>query len=144
MVPLDYMFDDHHLCDSNQCFKKLVKEDDTLSVDEKSERMKVAYYMVMEDDEELYEKLYKKHEFYSTEERISQYKHEYDTKISERMNTCVSKYAPKNKHQSNSTSLEARLKTAAGIYSCGYHFFWTELMKVLEGVYLPRVALNIT
>ena len=37
------------------------------------------------------------------------------------------------------------MKVAAGIYNCGYHFFWTEVMKELEmesdvslQVYLPR------
>ena len=48
------------------------------------------------------------------------------------MNTCVAKYAPKNRHYSKSISLEARVKVAAGIYNCGYHFFWTEVMKELE------------
>jgi len=48
------------------------------------------------------------------------------------MNTSVAKYAPKNRHYSKLISLEARVKVAAGIYNCGYHFFWTEVMKELE------------
>ena len=81
------------------------------------------------DDSELHKKLCKKYEFYTTEEKISQYKHELDTQIIKGMNTRVSKYALNIKHYSKSISLEARVKTAAGIYNCGYHFFWTEIMN---------------
>ena len=48
------------------------------------------------------------------------------------MNTRVAKYAPKTKKYLKSISLEARVKTAAGIYNCMYHFFWTEVMNALE------------
>ena len=68
----------------------------------------------------------------SQKERITQCKHEFDTQVNEGMNTCVAKYAPKNRHYSKSISLEARMKITAGIYNCGYHFFWTEVMKELE------------
>ena len=80
-------------------------------MDETSERMDVGYYMYTVKDNDLYEKLCKKYEFYTTEEKINQYKHEFDTKINEGMNTCVAKYSPKNKHYSKSISLEARVKT---------------------------------
>ena len=48
------------------------------------------------------------------------------------MNTCVAKYAPKNKTYCKSISLETRVKVAAGIYTVGYHFFWIEVMKELQ------------
>ena len=67
-----------------------------------------------------------------TEERIAQCKYKFDTQVNEGTNTCVAKYAPKNRQYSKSISLEARVKVAAGIYNCGYHFFWTDVMKELE------------
>ena len=94
--------------------------------------MKVEYYMCMVKDEELYEKLNKKYEFYTIEEKITQCNHEIDIEINEVMNTRISKYTPKIKHHSKSISLEARVKTAARIYNCGYHFFWNEVMNGLE------------
>ena len=48
------------------------------------------------------------------------------------MNIRVAKYALKTKHYSNSISIEARVKTAAGIYNCEYHFFWTDVMKLFD------------
>jgi len=54
------------------------------------------------------------------------------------MNTCVAKYAPKNKTYCKSISLEARVKVAAGIYTVGYHLFWTEIMKELQMVISPH------
>ena len=74
-------------------------------------------------------KIYK---LYSTEEKIAQCKHKFDTQINEDMNTCVSKYAPKIKHYSKYKYLEARVKTVAGLYNCGCHSFWTDFMKVLD------------
>ena len=64
--------------------------------------------------------------------RITQCKHEFDRQVNEGMNTCVAKYAPKNRHYSKSISLEARVKVASGIYNCEYYFFWTEIMEELE------------
>ena len=61
MTPLIRIFDDHHLCDSTWCYKKRLEEDDTLAVDEKSNRMKVGYYMINNGDKELYAKLCKKY-----------------------------------------------------------------------------------
>ena len=97
-----------------------------------SERNKEGYYRNKKDDAELYAKLCELYQPYITEEHITQCKHEFDTQVNEGMNTCVAKYAPKNRHYSKSISLEARVKVAAGIYNCGYHFFWTEVMKELE------------
>ena len=48
------------------------------------------------------------------------------------MNSCVAKYPPKTKIYSKSISLEARVKTAAGIYNDGYQFSCTDIIKVLE------------
>ena len=81
MVPLDYMFDDHHLCDSKRYYKKDLEEYNIMSVNKKSERKKVRYYMCKMKDKELYKKLCKKYEFYTTEEKLFQCKHEYDTQI---------------------------------------------------------------
>ena len=80
----------------------------------------------------MYEKLYKKYEFYTIEENIIQYKHEFDTQIDEEMNAYVARYTPKIKHYSKPISLEARVKILIGIYNCGYHFFWTEVMNTLH------------
>ena len=54
------------------------------------------------------------------------------------MNTCVAKYAPKNKHYSKSISLEARVNVAAGTFNVGYHFFWTKVMDKLE-LDIPKI-----
>ena len=123
MAPLDHMFDDHHLCDSNWCYKKRIQEEDATLVDEKSEKMKLGYYIFKVMDKGVYEKMYKKYKFYTMEEEMTQFTHEFDTYIHKGMNTRVSKYAPKTKHYSKSISLEARVKTAADIYNCGYHLF---------------------
>ena len=63
---------------------------------------------------------------------LAQCVHEYDTQKNEGMNTCVAKYAPKNKTYCKSISLETRVKVAAGIYTVGYHFFWSEVVKELQ------------
>ena len=63
---------------------------------------------------------------------LAQCIHEYDTQKNEGINTCVAKYAPKNKTYCKSISLETRVKVAAGIYIVGYHFLWTEVMKELQ------------
>ena len=98
MSPLDHMFDDHRTCDSKWCDKNRIEENKKISVDNKVERMKEEYYRCTVKYKELYEKLYKKYDFYTTEEKIIQCKHEFDTKINEEMNICVAKYVPKNKH----------------------------------------------
>ena len=41
------------------------------------------------------------------------------------------KYVPKTKYSSKSIYLEAGVKNTAGIYNCGFHFFWTNVMKAL-------------
>ena len=71
MAPLDHMFDDHHLCDSKCCYKKRIEEDDKLSLDAKSDMIKVWYYRIKKDDNEMYKKLCKRYKFYSTEEKIT-------------------------------------------------------------------------
>ena len=138
MAPLDHMFDDHHLCDSKWCYKKRAEEDTMLSADEKSERMKLGYYRSKTEDLDMYNELKEKYAFYTTEEKITQCRHEFDTQINEGMNTCVAKYTPKSKHYSKSISLEARVKVAAGIFNVGYHFFWTDVMKGLE-LDIPKI-----
>ena len=132
MAPLDHLFDDHKHCDSSWCHKKRREEDPKQCNEVGSERNKEGYYRNKKDDAELYAKLCELYQPYITEERITQCKHEFDTQVNEGMNTSVAKYAPKNRHYSKSISLEARVKVAAGIYNCGYHFFWTEVMKGLE------------
>ena len=79
MAPLDHMFDDHHLCDSKWCYKKRAEEDTMLSADEKSERMKSGYYRSKTEDLDIYNELKEKYAFYTTEEKIKQCKHEFDT-----------------------------------------------------------------
>ena len=98
MVPLDHMFYDHHLCDSKWCYKKRLEEDEIISIDNNAERMKTGYCRIKKDDTELFEKLCNKYEFYNTLEKIAQYRHEFDTQINERMNTCVAKYTTNTKH----------------------------------------------
>ena len=91
MAPLDHMFDDHHMCDSKLCYKKRIEEDATIPVDDTSERMMVGYYRCNVKDTELYEKLCNKYEFYTTYDKTTQCKYEYDTQTNEGMNICVSK-----------------------------------------------------
>ena len=43
MAPLGHMFNDHHLCDSKWYYTRRIEEDDTMPVDEKSERMEEGY-----------------------------------------------------------------------------------------------------
>ena len=61
MAPLSHMFDDHRRGDSNWCCTTQIEEDDTISVDEKVERMKVGRYTYKVKEKELYEKLRKKY-----------------------------------------------------------------------------------
>ena len=123
MAPLDHLFNDHQHCDSRWCHKKRNEEDSEKCNEVGSERNKEGYYRCKTEDGELYETLCELYGPYITTERITQCKHEFDTQVNEGMNTCVAKYAPKNKHYSKSVSLEARVKVAAAIYNCGYHFF---------------------
>ena len=132
MAPLDHLFDDHKHCDSRWCHKKRREADLEQYNEVGSERNKEGYYRYNTDDAELYAKLCELYEPSITEERITQCKYEVDTQLNEGMNTYVAKYAPKNRDYSKFISLEARVKVAAGIYNCGYHFFWTEVMKELE------------
>ena len=103
-----------------------------------SERDQKGYYRDMITDKDLWDALVEKYERYRSEEMLAQCVHEYDTKKNEGMNTCVAKYAPKNKTYCKSISLEARVKVAAGIYTVGYHFLWTEIMKELQMVISPH------
>ena len=100
--------------------------------DSVSERDKQGYYRDKTLDADLWKVLVEKYERYRSEEMLAQCIHEYDTQKNEGMNTCVAKYAPKNKTYCKSISLEARVKVAAGIYMVGYHYYWTEVMKELQ------------
>ena len=53
--------------------------------------MKVGDYRCNVKDKELYGKLCKKYEFYTTEEKMTKYKHKFDTQIVDGMNVCVDK-----------------------------------------------------
>ena len=96
-----------------------------------SERDRQGYYRDMLLDKDLWDALVDKYERYRSKEMLAQCVHEYDTQ-KKGMNTCVAKYAPKNKTYCKSISLETRVKVAAGIYIVGYHFIWTEVMKELR------------
>ena len=76
---LDNIFDNHHLCDSEWCYKKCVEEDNTLPLGERDDTMKVGYYRYKLKDNELYEKMCKQYKFYNTEEQIVQFKYKLDT-----------------------------------------------------------------
>ena len=105
-------------------------------MDDSSNRMKWGYYTNKKDNKEFYEKLCKKYELHTTEEKTIQYTHNFGTHINKGMNTRVAKLAPKTKHYSKYVSLETRVKTVVDIYNCGYHFFCNELITVLEGLRL--------
>ena len=64
---------------------------------------------MVEDNKELNKELYKElsgeYDMYTIEEKITQYKPEFDTQINEGVNTCNVRYAPKIKHYSKSISL---------------------------------------
>ena len=93
---------------------------------------KQEYYRNKFADKDLWEALVIKHERCITYKVLEQCLHKFDTQKNEGMNTYVAKYAPKNKTYCKSISLEAGVKIAAGIYMVGYHFFWTEVMALLE------------
>ena len=67
----------------------------------------------------MYNQLCQKYEFYNTVERISQCKYDFDTQITEGMNTCIAKYAPNSEHHSKPISLQARVKTTTGVITVG-------------------------
>ena len=71
MAPLDHTFDDHNICVSKRCYKKCIEEDDMILVDRKAERIKIGHCRYKIKDNDLYDKLCKKYEFYTMEEKIT-------------------------------------------------------------------------
>ena len=82
-------------------------------MDGKVDRMQSGYCRSKTGDIDMYNQLCQKYEFYNTVEMIYQCKYDFDTHITEGMNTCSSKYTPNSEHHSKPISLQARVKTIA-------------------------------
>ena len=112
--------------------RSVIGEDKTISVDGKVDMMHSRYCRSKTEDMDMYNQLCQKYEFYNTVERISQCKYDFDTQITEGVNMCISKYTPNSEHHSKHISLQARVKTTAGVHNCGNHHFWTEMTTLLD------------
>ena len=72
---------------------------------------------------------------YVTDKKLKECCHEYDTNINESLNNIVSKYAPKNRHNSKSIDLHIHLYLTIGIYLVGHHYVWK---ATLEDLHVPK------
>ena len=74
---------------------------------------------------EIWEKL-------TTDERLKECMHPFDSQINEALNTSVGKYAPKGRTYCTSMSLANRVLIAMGTHNLGYLQYWTRVFESLQ------------
>ncbi len=99
----------------------------------------ILKYHNKQTDLKLYTKMKTIHDKYTTEARLRELWHPYDSQKNESINKRISKYAPKDREYSRSMSLTNRVAIALGVTSVGYLQYWLAVSLVL-GIHQGHVS----
>ena len=75
----------------------------------------------------------------TTEEKVSECMHSYNSQCNEALNTSVGKYARKGRTYCGTMSLTNRITIAIGVHNVGYQGYWTEVCTSLSMEISPNL-----
>ena len=68
----------------------------------------------------------------TTDERLKECMHSFDSQVNEALNTAVGKYARKGRTYCATMSLTNRVMIAMGVHNLGYFLFWSRVFEALK------------
>ena len=95
---------------------------------------KPGYYRSVTENKKLYKQITKIYNELTSDDRLKECLHSYDTQLNEAMNTSVSRYARKGRTYCTTMSLTNRVMIAMGVRNEGFHGFWS---RVFDSLQLP-------
>ena len=99
--------------------------------EENKERPK-GYYRSKVENGKLYKQMKKIWKKLTTEDRLKECMHPYDSQINESMNTSVAKYARKGRTYCTTMSLTNRVMISLGVQNLGYFYYWSRVFDSLS------------
>ena len=102
------------------------------SDDKEEMRKKKGYYRSKIHHAELYLQMKQIYKKLTTDDRLRECMHPYDSQINEAMNTSVAKYARKGRTYCTTMSLTNRVMLAMGVHNLGYYGFWKLVLESLS------------
>ena len=85
----------------------------------------VGYYRDKIKNSKLFKQFMEIYQQFTSEERLKECMHPYDTQLNEAMNTSVSRYARKERIYCSTMSLTNRVMIDLGTLNCGYYGYWS-------------------
>ena len=68
----------------------------------------------------------------TSDEKIKECMHPYDSQLNEALNVAVGKYARKGRTYCTTMSLSNRVMIAMGVHNAGYHKYWSRVFESLS------------
>ena len=91
-----------------------------------------GYYRCKTKNAKLYKQFTKIYRQFTSEERLRECMHPYDTQLNEAMNTSVHRYAPKGRTYCSTMSLTNRVMIALGVRNAGYYGYWSRVFAKMK------------
>ena len=123
-VPILHATGDHSKCGAEWCHAKKAQQ-------ENKPYNKKPQFVSPQDDREI-EQIRKIHESYTTDEKLRQMHHPWNTQLNESLNMRLAEYAPKHRHFSRSDTLQHRVHTVIAIHNLGYLAFYSRVFHLLD------------
>ena len=97
-----------------------------------NEKREKGYYRCKVRHRKLYEQMKQIWDRLTTDERLKECMHLFDSQINEALNTAVGKYARKGRTYCTTMSLTNRVMIAMGVHNLGYLKFWYRVFDALK------------
>ena len=94
-----------------------------------NKRNKRGYYRSKVEHQNLYKQMKEIFEKLTSDDRLRECHHRYDSQVNEALNVSVGKYARKGRTYCTTMSLTNRVNIAMGTHNLGYHEFWYQRFK---------------
>ena len=114
---VEHLFDNYEYCDERWCKPKRKQN----GKEEKD--LNQSFYRSKIKDTKLYNQIWNTYKPFTTETRLKDSLHMFDTQQNEAMNISIAKYAPKTKTYGITISLTKRVMIVIGISNLGADFF---------------------
>ena len=129
MAPLNHLSDDRALGNSSWCHQKRKSKGSHTCASEKDDK---GCCRSVVTDKAIYRVMKEKYANYMSNDFLTQCCHSYDTQLNEGMNRSVMKYIPTGTIVCWTSSLVTRVNITNGIQLLGNHFFWEQVMILLN------------
>ena len=126
---VEHLFNYHDYCNSNWCRPK--KQFEGTTDKEKGKELSTSFYRNKYNNAKLYNQIKKAYLPYTTEARLKESLHLYDTQKNEAMNNSIAKYATKTKTYGMTISLTNRVMIAIGVSNLGAEAYWKQVYSML-------------